>query len=101
MVHVMHVMCSQGPRKKKLKDLQRNQVEERQLQCIADSKKDEGKGNQKEEEPDPVTGPTFTDITQDIGYQSANIEAQTTITDEVFPCVSPLVCGHEQLKNSE
>lgn len=43
---------------------------------------------QKEDELDPDTGPTFTDITQEIEYQRANVVAKTRITDAVFQCAS-------------
>jgi hypothetical protein len=39
------------------------------------------------EELDADTGPTFTDITQEIEYQRANVVCKTKITDEVFTCV--------------
>lgn len=42
----------------------------------------------KEEEIDPDAGPTFTDITQEIEYQRANVVAKTKITDTVFQCAS-------------
>jgi hypothetical protein len=64
-------------------------------------KKDDGKENQKQEELDPDTGPTFTDITQEIEYQRANVVAKTKITDEVFQYGSTLVEGPEQFKNSK
>lgn len=49
-------------------------------------KKDDGKENQKDDDMDPEQGPTFTDITQEIEYQRANVVAKTKITDEVFQC---------------
>ena len=42
-----------------------------------------------QEELSPDTGPTFTDITQEIEYQRANVVAKTKITDEVFQCATP------------
>lgn len=41
-----------------------------------------------QEELDPDEGPTFTDITQEIEYQRANVVAKTKITDEVFKCAA-------------
>lgn len=54
-------------------------------------KKDEGKDQQQEEDMDPDTGPTFTDITQEIEYQRANVVAKTKITDLVFQ-YAPFSC---------
>lgn len=41
---------------------------------------------QAAQELDADTGPTFTDITQEIEYQRANVVAKTKITDAVFQC---------------
>ena len=41
------------------------------------------------DELDADTGPTFTDITQEIEYQRANVVAKTKITDDVFQCAPP------------
>jgi hypothetical protein len=49
--------------------------------------------NTVDEELDPDAGPTFTDITQEIEYQRANVVAKTKITDEVFQCAFPLACA--------
>jgi hypothetical protein len=86
-------MCRRGPSKKELKELQKKQEEEMLALFNAVPKKDDGKENQKQEELDPDTGPTFTDITQEIEYQRANVVAKTKITDEVFQCGSTLLEG--------
>lgn len=76
-------VCSRGPSKKEMKEMQKAQEEEMLALFNAVPKK-QTEVEQKEEELDPETGPTFTDITQEIEYQRANVVAKTRITDAVF-----------------
>jgi hypothetical protein len=79
------VPCSRGPSKKELKEQQKAQEEEMlALFNAVPKKKDDTQVQQAELDPD--TGPTFTDITQEIEYQRANVVAKTKITDAVFQC---------------
>lgn len=77
-----------------MKEAQKAQEEEMLALFNAVPKKKED-NQQKQEELDPDTGPTFTDITQEIEYQRANVVAKTKITDEVFQCV-PHPCAIAQ-----
>ena len=52
---------------------------------------------QQEEEMNPDTGPTFTDITQEIEYQRANVVAKTKITEDVFQCASAALTVYIQV----
>jgi hypothetical protein len=72
-----------GPTKKELKEQQKAQEEEMMalFNIVPDKKKDDGP---QQQELDPDAGPSFTDITQEIEYQRANVVAKTKITDDVF-----------------
>lgn len=70
-----------------MKEMQKAQEDEMLALFNAVPKKKE-EVVEKEEELDPDAGPTFTDITQEIEYQRANIVAKTRITDTVFQCAS-------------
>jgi hypothetical protein len=83
---VNHIqLCRKGPSKKELKEAQAAQEAEMLALFNAVPKKSD-KNQEVKQELDPDTGPTFTDITQEIEYQRANVVAKTKITDEVFRC---------------
>jgi hypothetical protein len=85
-------LCSKGPSKKELKEMQKAQEEEMlALFSAVPKKKDDNQ--QQQDELNPDEGPTFTDITQEIEYQRANVVAKTKITDQVFQCVPGSLTG--------
>lgn len=83
-MHAIMFSYRRGPSKKELKEMQKAQEDEMLALFNAVPKKKDDNDNQQQDELDPDTGPTFTDVTQEIEYQRANVVAKTKITDEVF-----------------